>query len=109
MTPNEFFQYLSDNAKGEARAVKASVLVKRLGNVDDRDLRGLAFQSCLAGNPVCTSNDGYFVPGSMREGFDATDRLESQAKAMFARVTATRKAIERVFGPADLFPAQRGA
>ena len=96
LTPESFYRFLNENAKGKVNAIKAPELRKRLQlepepprmNGGYALFRHLASAATKAGMPVVGDHNGYYVPATEEEALDSAFDLRSRASSLMARADA---------------------
>ena len=100
--------YGRDNAQTALQVSLALGLGRRASGriVDgDRICRALANAARKAGQPVCSGNNGYWLPASPEEAEETIGRLQSQGVDMLAVADDLRRAVAMQF---NVQPKRRG-
>jgi hypothetical protein len=97
MTPKAFAEWLRKEHRGKEYAIRCTDIIRLWVGfyaTNERELRQLAADACFAGFPVLGGARGYFYAKNRAEAEAALARLEGQAKAMLARVSAIKKMLD---------------
>ena len=75
---------------GKENAISAERLRARIGVKNDREVRQCVGAARLSGQLICSGNAGYYIPATREEVREYVNRIEAQARSMFAILKTAR-------------------